>query len=78
MSHIDAPPDPNKLHRSNKYDTMETVREFLIISLDKADPSRQETLVSENMPDPMDAEQTWPTNEEIEMAEQEQKVCGLK
>lgn len=42
--------------------------------LAKCDPSKQESLDSENIPDPMDAEQTWPTNEEIEMAEKEQKV----
>lgn len=28
---------------------------------------------SENIPDPMDAEQTWPTEEEIKEAEQERK-----
>lgn len=26
----------------------------------------QESLISENVPDPMDAEQTWPTEEEME------------
>lgn len=43
--------------------------------LEKCDVAKQESLDSENVPDPMDAEQTWPTNEEIEMAEKEQKVC---
>lgn len=33
--------------------------------LDRPDPLKQESLVSENIPDPMDAEQTWPTDEEI-------------
>lgn len=41
--------------------------------LDKADVSKQESLDAENIPDPMDGEQTWPTTEEIEMAEEEQK-----
>lgn len=78
MSQIDAPPDPNRLQRSKKNENMEAGGELLIRLLEKADPLRQETLVSENVPDPMNAEQTWPTNEEIEMAEQEQKVCGSK
>ncbi|XP_032663678.1 pre-rRNA-processing protein TSR1 homolog [Odontomachus brunneus] len=30
-----------------------------------ADPNKQESLESENIPDPMDAEQTWPTEEEL-------------
>lgn len=41
--------------------------------LEKADPTKQESLVSENVVDPMDAEQTWPTAEELRMAEEEQK-----
>lgn len=36
--------------------------------LQVADPAKQESLVSENTPDPMDAEQTWPTQAEIEQA----------
>jgi hypothetical protein len=43
--------------------------------LDQADITKQESLDAENTPDPMDGEQTWPTNEEIEMAEKESKVC---
>ena len=38
-----------------------------------ADPDKQASLESENIPDPMDAEQTWPTNEELEEAEKERK-----
>jgi pre-rRNA-processing protein TSR1 len=37
--------------------------------LEKADASRQESLQSENIPDEMDGEQTWPTEEELEEAE---------
>lgn len=33
-----------------------------------ADPGKQENLISENVPDLMDAEQTWPTEEDIEQA----------
>lgn len=32
------------------------------------DPSKQESLVTEAEIDPMDAEQTWPTEEEIQQA----------
>lgn len=40
--------------------------------LEKADPDKQESLDSENIPDPMDAEQTWPNEDDYEMAEKEQ------
>ncbi|XP_054710235.1 pre-rRNA-processing protein TSR1 homolog [Uloborus diversus] len=33
---------------------------------DKADPTQQESLQSEVVPDPMDGEQTWPTKEELD------------
>lgn len=38
------------------------------------DPKLQESLDAENEPDPMDAEQTWPTPEELDMSKAEQKV----
>lgn len=34
----------------------------------KADPERQESLQTEVIPDPMDGEQTWPTEEELNEA----------
>lgn len=39
----------------------------------KSDPSKQTNLQSENIPDEMDAEQTWPTEEEIAAANEETK-----
>lgn len=42
--------------------------------LEKFDATKQESLHSENVPDPMDAEQTWPTQEEINMSMDDQKV----
>ena len=33
--------------------------------LEKADPGKQESLMSEVVPDPMEGEQTWPTEEEL-------------
>lgn len=35
----------------------------------KADPNKQESLQSEVVPDPMEGEQTWPTEEELQEAE---------
>ena len=39
--------------------------------LQQADPTAQESLVTENEPDPMDAEQTWPTEEEMGMYQED-------
>lgn len=35
------------------------------ILCDKANPAEQESLESEVVPDPMEGEQTWPTEEEL-------------
>lgn len=37
----------------------------------KADPNKQASLQSEVVPDPMEGEQTWPTEEELQEAEGE-------
>ena len=39
-----------------------------------ADPARQTSLESEVVPDPMEGEQTWPTEEELEEAEKKSKL----
>ncbi|XP_030328789.1 pre-rRNA-processing protein TSR1 homolog isoform X2 [Strigops habroptila] len=83
MSQVDAPPDPLSLNprvvkgqkRSqdmevqddsvNGTDEMEEDVKVLM----KADPSKQESLQSEVVPDPMEGEQTWPTEEELQEAE---------
>ncbi|XP_041976321.1 pre-rRNA-processing protein TSR1 homolog [Aricia agestis] len=41
--------------------------------LQEADPQKQQPLICENIPDPMEAEQTWPTDEEIKDANIETK-----
>lgn len=42
----------------------------------KADPDQQETLQTEVFPDPMEGEQTWPTEEELDEANgQWQQTC---
>lgn len=42
--------------------------------MERCDPSQQESLESENIIDPMDAEQTWPTEDDERIAEEERKV----
>jgi hypothetical protein len=71
LAQLDAPEDPHPLitgtNRKDGADSeMEASNDRL---LETADPKKQESLVSENVPDPMDAEQTWPTAEEMEEAE---------
>ena len=39
--------------------------------LARADPAHQESLQSEVEPDPMEGEQTWPTDDELRQAEGE-------
>lgn len=68
MTRIDGLEDPHMLNLGKENvktdDTMDA--EVTKVSvLQVADPAKQESLVSENIPDPMEAEQTWPTEEEI-------------
>ncbi|XP_054022822.1 pre-rRNA-processing protein TSR1 homolog [Dryobates pubescens] len=83
MSQVDAPPDPLSLNprvvkgqkksehmeiqddSANGTDEMEQDTKVLM----KADPKKQESLQSEVVPDPMEGEQTWPTEEELQEAE---------
>ncbi|EEC13624.1 ribosome biogenesis protein tsr1, putative [Ixodes scapularis] len=70
MVQIDAPDDPHPLvlktrDSSNSVEMAEQSPKVL----EKADPLKQESLQSENIPDSMDAEQTWPTAEELAEAE---------
>ncbi|KPJ18350.1 Pre-rRNA-processing protein TSR1-like [Papilio machaon] len=69
MLKIEGLDDPHPLNlgkENTKFETMEA--EMTRTVLQVADPAKQESLISENIPDPMDAEQTWPTEEEIEQA----------
>ncbi|XP_065362551.1 pre-rRNA-processing protein TSR1 homolog [Calliphora vicina] len=72
MSQIDAPQDPYKL---DKLRNQEMLPELRVIA--KADPNKQTSLQTENIPDPMDAEQTWPTEEEIAQSQLETKKMKL-
>ncbi|XP_045493306.1 pre-rRNA-processing protein TSR1 homolog [Colias croceus] len=70
MSRIDGLDDPHPLNavKDNvKSDAMDA-EVIKVTILQTADPAKQESLVAENVPDPMDAEQTWPTEEEIDEA----------
>ncbi|XP_011494664.1 PREDICTED: pre-rRNA-processing protein TSR1 homolog [Ceratosolen solmsi marchali] len=64
MSRIIESKDPFSLDL-RKEDSQKNITEANVAV---ADPSKQESLMSENIPDPMDAEQTWPTEEELAMA----------
>ena len=44
----------------------------------KADASKQESLQSEVVPDPMEGEQTWPTEEELQEAQKAIATLGGK
>ena len=70
MSLIEASPDPYPLVLKQKNN--ESNFEPRIIQ--KADPKIQQILESENVPDPMEGEQTWPTAEELEAAKNERKI----
>lgn len=90
MTQIDAPPDPYPLnprvHKSKKGQDVEMAdepgncaeMEEDVKVLMKADPSAQESLQSEVVPDPMEGEQTWPTEEELKEAEDSLKVKVAK
>ncbi|XP_017397124.1 pre-rRNA-processing protein TSR1 homolog isoform X2 [Cebus imitator] len=81
MKQIDAPVDPFPLNprviKSQKdpdmameicaTDTVDDMEEDLKVLM-KADPDKQESLQTEVIPDPMEGEQTWPTEEELSEA----------
>ncbi|KAH0623029.1 hypothetical protein JD844_030927 [Phrynosoma platyrhinos] len=82
MSQMDAPQDPFALNpritkvarksMGEQDDLISRVDEMEedVKMLSKADPSKQESLQSEVVPDPMDGEQTWPTEEELKEAKE--------
>ncbi|XP_055639550.1 pre-rRNA-processing protein TSR1 homolog isoform X1 [Toxorhynchites rutilus septentrionalis] len=72
MSAIYAPEDPYKMRKSDEMSSEE------IRLLAKANPLQQTSLQRENIPDVMDAEQTWPTEEEIEASKNENKKKLVK
>ncbi|XP_058057794.1 pre-rRNA-processing protein TSR1 homolog [Anopheles bellator] len=74
MEAIYFPTDPYRLRRPEDGEmSSDTARETLI-----SDPQRRTSLQRENVPDAMDAEQTWPTEEEIAASRQETKKKLVK
>ncbi|XP_013867928.1 pre-rRNA-processing protein TSR1 homolog [Austrofundulus limnaeus] len=83
LSQVDAPPDPlplnvtSKTRKPGKGGDFEMQdgdeNEVPIRVLMKADPSCRESLQSEAEVDPMDGEQTWPTETELMEAEEARK-----
>lgn len=57
-------------HEQQQQKRLEVINEKIQVSF-KADPMKQTSLQSENIPDEMDAEQTWPTEAEIEQSQKE-------
>ncbi|KAI4478605.1 hypothetical protein M0802_014454 [Mischocyttarus mexicanus] len=90
MSQIDLIDNPimekNKPRKQSKHDEMDTEDNDIPITnedsnvqiLGRADRDKQESLESENIPDLMDAEQTWPTEEELAQAEAARKKKIVK
>ncbi|XP_035011279.2 pre-rRNA-processing protein TSR1 homolog [Hippoglossus stenolepis] len=83
LSQIDAPPDPLpliftsrpvKLGKGGDTNMLDTIEdEAPVRVLMKADPSCRESLQNEADVDPMDGEQTWPTETELLEAEEARK-----
>ncbi|XP_033744471.1 pre-rRNA-processing protein TSR1 homolog isoform X2 [Pecten maximus] len=86
MLQIDAPNDPHPFNQKLAKDSrkqngldieMEGEKEEVRV-LEKADPRHQESLQSEVIPDPMEGEQTWPTDAELAEAEKQSKKKVMK
>ncbi|XP_075226411.1 tsr1 ribosome assembly factor isoform X2 [Lycorma delicatula] len=76
MKQIDAPTDINPLTSKSRDADMFDEQDIKVLEV--SDPSKQESLDSENILDPMDAEQTWPTEEELAEANEERKIKKVK
>lgn len=75
MSQIDAPNDPYKIEKSRDDENIINPTRVLC----KSDPIKQLSLMRENIPDEMDAEQTWPAEEEMaESSKSESKKKTIK
>uniref|UniRef100_H9G4B5 AARP2CN domain-containing protein n=1 Tax=Anolis carolinensis TaxID=28377 RepID=H9G4B5_ANOCA len=70
MSQMDAPPEPFALNPRVTKGPPRICNTAEMEVLSKADPSKQEPLQAEAVPDPpMEGEQTWPTEEELKEAQ---------
>ncbi|KAL0269715.1 UNVERIFIED_CONTAM: hypothetical protein PYX00_007354 [Menopon gallinae] len=75
MKQIDECIGPLHLFRKELLDNESHVTSQV---LEVADPAKRTSLMSENVPDEMDAEQTWPTEKELEVAKEKQKKLVKK
>lgn len=69
MSRIDTAVDPHPLENRGRGKQLDIVDEETHL-LEEADPNLQEDLTSTNEVDPLEGEQTWPTEEELREAEE--------
>ncbi|KAK3129271.1 hypothetical protein QOZ80_6BG0475740 [Eleusine coracana subsp. coracana] len=70
LGQIDVLKDPCPVSERKSSDVMETEDSGdQIVNTFVADPSNQESLLVENVPDPIAGEQTWPTEEEMKEAD---------
>ncbi|KAL0002143.1 hypothetical protein SO802_015924 [Lithocarpus litseifolius] len=78
LTKIETLKDPFPLNPRKEQDLMDAdeVHDVEVIRSLAPDPEKQEPLLVENIPDPLDGEQTWPT--EAEMAEADQKQKRLR
>uniref|UniRef100_A0A670ZAT3 Pre-rRNA-processing protein TSR1 homolog n=1 Tax=Pseudonaja textilis TaxID=8673 RepID=A0A670ZAT3_PSETE len=75
MNQVDAPPDPfvGPLPGPGLTEISAAEMEEEVKVLSTADPAKQESLQAEGVPDPMEGEQTWPSEEELKEAEESRK-----
>ncbi|XP_023230293.1 pre-rRNA-processing protein TSR1 homolog [Centruroides sculpturatus] len=78
LSQIDKCMHPHALLQKRKKESDIMLDSEDVEVLEKADASKQESLDSENVLDPMEGEQTWPTEEEIAEVEALQQKKTLK
>ena len=67
-------PNPSVKNKTDKSDNSMAIDKNDLKLVLRADPTKQQPIDSENSPDPMEGEQTWPTDEELNAAKEEQKI----
>ncbi|KAG8503000.1 hypothetical protein CXB51_000983 [Gossypium anomalum] len=80
LSRIEIMKDPIPLNARKDHNAMDSddIEDAEIIRSLAPDPSSQEPLLVENVPDPLAGEQTWPTEVEMAEAERNQKQKRLR
>lgn len=80
LTKIEILKDPFPLNPRKEQDLMDAdeVHDVEVIHSLAPDPEKQEPLLVENIPDPLDGEQTWPTEAEMAEADKNQKQKRLR